>query len=118
MRKRDDAKSRRETMHALAMILQIALAVMTCMGMSLAIGYYIDRLFRTSIWVPIMMFIGILAAIRSMLVLAGKFTPKSMRQSENASENLQMEISDGRSSEGTRTSGRGQINGDSEKKPD
>lgn len=73
MRKRDDAKNRKETMHALAMILQIGLSVMTCMGMSLAIGYYIDRLFQTTIWVPVMMFVGILAAIRSMLILAGKY---------------------------------------------
>ena len=40
MRKRDDAKNRRETLHALAMILQIGLAVMVCMGMSLAMGIY------------------------------------------------------------------------------
>lgn len=77
MRERDKAKNRKETMHALAMILQIGLSIMVCMGMSLAIGYYIDRLFVTKIWVPIMMVVGILAAIRSMLVLAGHYKPGS-----------------------------------------
>lgn len=77
MRERDKIKNRKETIHALAMILQIGLAVMVCMGMSLAIGYYIDRLFRTKIWVPVMMIVGILAAIRSMLVLTGHYRPGS-----------------------------------------
>lgn len=77
MRKHDDAKNRRETLHAFAMILQIGLAVMVCMGMSLAIGYYIDRLFGTKCWVLIMMAVGILAAIRSMLILTGHYRPGS-----------------------------------------
>lgn len=77
MRKRDQTKNRRETMKAIAMILQLGLSILTCMGMSLAIGYYIDRLFRTTIWVPVMMVIGILAAIRSMLVLTGHYKPNS-----------------------------------------
>ncbi len=77
MRERDKAKNRKETMHALAMILQIGLSIMVCMGMSLAIGYYIDRLFVTKIWVPIMMIVGMLAAIRSMLVLTGRYKPGS-----------------------------------------
>ncbi len=75
MRERDKVKNRKETMHALAMILQIGLSIMVCMGMSLAIGYYIDRLFVTKIWVPVMMLVGILAAIRSMLVLTGRYKP-------------------------------------------
>lgn len=77
MRKRDEAKNRRETLRALAMILQIGLAVLVCMGMSLAIGYYIDRLFGTRCWVLIMMAVGILAAIRSMLILTGHYKPGS-----------------------------------------
>jgi F0F1-type ATP synthase assembly protein I len=77
MRKRDDVKNRKETFHALAMILQIGLTVLICMGMSLAIGYYIDRLFQTTIWVPIMMMVGILAAIRSMMILTGHYTPNT-----------------------------------------
>lgn len=84
MRKRDEAKNRRETLHAFAMILQIGLAVMVCMGMSLAIGYYIDRLFGTKCWVLIMMVVGILAAIRSMLILTGHYKPGST--AENADE--------------------------------
>lgn len=77
MRKRDTDKERKEILHALAMILQMGLAVLVCMGMSLAIGYYIDRLFQTKIWVLIMMAVGILAAIRSMLVLAGRYDPEA-----------------------------------------
>ncbi len=107
MRKRDDTKNRRDTMHALTMILQIGLAVMTCMGMSLAIGYYIDKLFMTTIWVPIMMVIGIMAAIRSMLVLAGKFTPKESGQGILGGEEQ---------SPGLRE--KGKDDADSEEKPD
>ncbi len=80
MRERDKAKNRKETMHALAMILQLGLTILVCMGMSLAIGYYIDRLFQTTVWVPVMMVIGILAAIRSMLVLAGRYSPGSSEE--------------------------------------
>lgn len=75
MRQRNKKKDRKETVQALAMILQMGLTTMTCMGMSLAIGYYIDRLFQTKIWVMVMTFVGIMAAIRSMLILTGKYHP-------------------------------------------
>ena len=39
MKKRDKQRERREVIHALSMILQIGLAMLTCMGISLAIGY-------------------------------------------------------------------------------
>ena len=89
MRKRDDAKNRRETVHAIAMILQIALAVMTCMGLSLGIGYYVDKLFHTSIWFPIMMIVGIMASIRSMLVLTGRFTPGASQNKTGDTEQIE-----------------------------
>ena len=75
MKKRDEKKNQREIIRSLTMILQIGLAMLTCMGMSMAIGYYLDRLFSTKIWVIIMMIIGMMAAIRSLLVLTGKFYP-------------------------------------------
>ena len=43
MKKRDKQRERREVIHALSMILQIGLAMLTCMGISLAIGYYLDH---------------------------------------------------------------------------
>ena len=53
MKKRDKQRERREVIHALSMILQIGLAMLTCMGISLAIGYYLDQLLGTKIWVII-----------------------------------------------------------------
>ena len=57
MKKRDKQRERREVIHALSMILQIGLAMLTCMGISLAIGYYLDQLLGTKIWVIIMLVI-------------------------------------------------------------
>lgn len=82
MRKRDDKKNRKEIFRSLAMILQMGLAMLTCMGMSMAIGFYIDRLFGTKYWVMIMMLIGIMAAIRSLLVLSGRYTPGQKKQGD------------------------------------
>ena len=73
MKKRDKQRERREVIHALSMILQIGLAMLTCMGISLAIGYYLDQLLGTKIWVIIMLVIGILASMRSLLVLTGQY---------------------------------------------
>ncbi|MCH5251456.1 MAG: AtpZ/AtpI family protein [Lachnospiraceae bacterium] len=86
MRKRDDKKNRREIIHSLAMLLQIGLSMLICMGMSMAIGYYIDRLFKTKYWIIIMMVVGILAAMRSLLVLTGRYKPGEPEQKtgENA----------------------------------
>lgn len=82
MRKRDKNKNRREIVNALSMILQIGLAMMVCLGMSIGIGYYLDKLFQTRFIVIIMMFIGILASLRSMLVLTGAYKPGKKKQTE------------------------------------
>ena len=75
MKKRDKNRERREIVNALAMLIQIGLAMMTCMAMSFGIGYYLDRLFGTKYWVMIFLLIGIMAAIRSLFVLIGKIQP-------------------------------------------
>lgn len=72
MRKRDKEKEKKEILSALAMITQIGLAMMTCMGLSFVIGLYIDRLFGTKFWVMIMLLIGIMASIRSLFILTGR----------------------------------------------
>ena len=72
MRKRDEAKNRREIIHALSM--------MVCMSVSLLIGYGLDKLFGTKCFMVIMMFIGILASLRSMLVLTGQYHPGSTKK--------------------------------------
>lgn len=91
MRKRDDDRNRREVVHALSMILQIGLAMMICMAVSIGIGYYIDKLFHTKFWMVIMLFVGILASLRSMLVLTGVYRPgeKKTKKKENTDENSQ-----------------------------
>lgn len=87
MKKRDEKKNRKEITKAFSMIMQIGLAMMVCMGFSLGIGYYIDRLFQTHMGIIIMMIIGILASLRSMLVLTGVYRPgEKTRKSEHEDE--------------------------------
>lgn len=87
MRRRDEDKNRKEVVHAFSMILQIGLAMMICMAVSIGIGYYIDKLFHTNFWMVIMLFIGILASLRSMLVLTGVYHPGEKK--ENTDEDSQ-----------------------------
>ncbi len=72
MKKRDKKRENKEIVRALAMLTQIGLAMMTCMGISFGIGYYIDRLAGTRYWVMIFLLIGILASIRSLFILTGR----------------------------------------------
>jgi F0F1-type ATP synthase assembly protein I len=76
MRKRNKKREKRELLSALAMITQIGLSMMTCMALSFAIGYYIDRLCGTKYWVMIFLLIGILAALRSLFILIGRIQPE------------------------------------------
>lgn len=75
MKKRDRKRERREIVNALAMLLQIGLAMMTCMAISFGIGFYLDRLLGTKYWVMIFLLIGIMASIRSLFILTGKIQP-------------------------------------------
>ena len=86
MKKRDKQRERREVIHALSMILQIGLAMLTCMGISLAIGYYLDQLLGTKIWVIIMLVIGILASMRSLLVLTGQYVNNGSKKEETPAD--------------------------------
>lgn len=86
MKKRDKQRERREVIHALSMILQIGLAMLTCMGISIAIGYYLDQLLGTKIWVIIMLVIGILASMRSLLVLTGQYGSSGSKEKETPAE--------------------------------
>ena len=86
MKKRDKQRERREVIHALSMILQIGLAMLTCMGISFAIGYYLDQLLGTKIWVIIMLVIGILASMRSLLVLTGQYGSSGSKEKETPAE--------------------------------
>lgn len=75
MRKRDEGNVKKELVYAFSMILQLGLAIMVCMGVSFAIGYYLDQLLGTHFFVLIMLVIGILASLRSILVLTGVYKP-------------------------------------------
>ena len=90
MRKRDEEKNKREVMTALALILQIGLAILVCMAMSMGIGWYLDKLFGTKFIILIFMVIGFLASIRSLLVLTGHYRPgeRTEKQSEASSETV------------------------------
>lgn len=84
MRKRDKKKEKKEILSALAMITQIGLSMMTCMAISFAIGYYIDRLLGTKFWVMIFLLIGIMASIRSLFILTGRIqSPEQVSKEES-----------------------------------
>lgn len=91
MRKRDEAKNRREIIHALSMVMQIGLSMMVCMSVSALIGYGIDRLFGTKFWTVIMLFVGILASLRSMLVLTGQYHPGQNKKTEEDADTIDKE---------------------------
>lgn len=82
MRKRDKKRERRELVNAFAMLLQIGLAMMTCMAMSFGIGFYLDRLLGTKYWIMIFLLIGILASLRSLFILTGKFQSSGSSHNE------------------------------------
>ena len=88
MRKRDEEKNKREVMTALAMILQIGLAVLVCMAMSIGIGWYLDKLFGTKFILIIFMVIGFLASIRSMMVLTGRYKPGEKSSAEKREKTM------------------------------
>ena len=84
-------------MNALAMILQIGLALICCMCISLALGIWLDRLFGTKFIVIIFMVIGFLASIRSMLVLTGRYKPGEMSKDKKDKTDKEDEGNDGAS---------------------
>lgn len=86
MKRRDDVKNRREVAHAFSMILQIGLSMMICMAVSIGIGYYVDTLFHTNFWMVIMLFVGMLASLRSMLVLTGVYKPGQKKKEKGKTD--------------------------------
>lgn len=86
MKKRDKKRENKEILRALAMLTQIGLAMITCMGISFGIGYYIDRLAGTRYWVMIFLLIGILASIRSLFILTGRLQPSEETVRKDAAE--------------------------------
>lgn len=84
MRKRDKKKEKREILEALAMLTQIGLSMMTCMGISFGIGYAIDRLAGTRFWIMIFLVIGILASIRSLFILTGRLQEPGQEERADA----------------------------------
>ena len=86
MKKRDKKKENREILKALAMVTQIGLAMMTCMAVSFGIGFYLDRLLGTKIWIMIFLLIGILASIRSLFILTGKISATEEKGSDETDD--------------------------------
>ncbi len=87
MKKRDKKQENKQIIQALAMVTQIGLSMLTCMGISLAIGYYLDQRLGTKCWVIIMLIIGILAAIRSLFILTGKIPSLEETQQNQEEQN-------------------------------
>lgn len=95
MKKRDKKRENKEILSALAMITQIGLAMMTCMGLSFVIGLYIDRLAGTKFWVMIMLIIGIMASIRSLFILTGKIRSTQSEGQEGTESSVKEEQDEG-----------------------
>ncbi len=83
MKKRDKKKEQKDILKGIAMIMQIGFSIMTCMALSFAIGYYIDQRFHLTVFVPIMLLVGILASIRSMLILTGGLTRNPHKEADD-----------------------------------
>ena len=86
MKKRDKQRERREVIHALSMILQTGLAMRGGGGGGGGVGYYLDQLLGTKIWVIIMLVIGILASMRSLLVLTGQYGNNGSKKEETPAD--------------------------------
>jgi F0F1-type ATP synthase assembly protein I len=72
-------KNNSEVLKALVMITQIGLSLMTVMAISLYIGYWLDKLCGTRFIVIIMMFIGMGASVRNIIMLAKSFNEKDLK---------------------------------------
>jgi len=70
----DDAQYRREAMRAMGRVSQLGLTAVTCVIISLLVGYGLDRLFSTApVFIVIFAFLGCGAAIKTMMDIAKKF---------------------------------------------
>ena len=72
-------KNNSEVLKAFAMITQIGLSLMTVMAISLYIGYWLDKLCGTRFIIIIMMFIGMGASVRNIIMLAKSFAEKDSK---------------------------------------
>jgi F0F1-type ATP synthase assembly protein I len=57
--------------------------MMVCLGISIGVGYYLDKLFQTHWILIVMMIIGILASLRSMLILTGAYKPGKDKEDDS-----------------------------------
>ncbi len=81
MRKRKGSKG--EIFRALAMITQIGLSTMTSMAVSMFLGWWLDRLLGTRFIILIMLFVGIGASMKSILIVTKSFTKNSEKSEES-----------------------------------
>lgn len=75
-------KDKLEMMKVITMFNQVAITLITTMAFSLFIGYWIDRwLSTTPIFIMIFLLIGVIAAIRNMIVMLTKgMKPKTKEE--------------------------------------
>ena len=70
----DDAQYRRAAMRAMGRVSQLGLTAVTCVIISLLVGYGLDRLLCTApVFIVIFSFLGCGAAIKTMMDIAKKF---------------------------------------------
>jgi len=69
-----DKEDRRNIANALSMVSQLGFIALVSVGLSVLIGYWLDRWLGTSpVFIILFSLFGIIAAIRAMVSLAKKF---------------------------------------------
>ena len=69
-----DKQDRKNLAKAMSMMSQIAFTIISCVGISVFIGYWVDRLFGTEpIFIIVMSLFGVVSAIWGMVKLAQQF---------------------------------------------
>ena len=70
----DSGRERRDAMRALGRVSQLGLIAVTCVVLSLLVGYWLDRIFNTApVFIVIFALLGCAAAIKTMVDVAKKF---------------------------------------------
>ncbi|WP_310604412.1 AtpZ/AtpI family protein [Anaerosporobacter sp.] len=79
-------KENREIFHALGLITQIGLTLLTTVFLCVFIGHKMDATFGTSFWFPIWLLLGLLAGFRNIYELVKKFYSKDKQKEDKELE--------------------------------
>ena len=73
MRRNNDRNVTSDFAKAFALLAQMGITIAICIGLSILIGYYLDRFLGTSPWLLLLFILfGIIAALKSVFDFASK----------------------------------------------